>query len=113
MIVYWLLLLPTALIAYLLGSMSTLVLSSNFIFHYNLRRLGRGNDWLTNFRRVYGLKGALALLLVEVIKDVIPIIIGGVLCRILCRDGEAMAGLLQTARQPCHYAPYHIGFVCR
>ena len=54
MIVYWLLLLPTALIAYLLGSMSTLVLSSNFIFHYNLRRLGRGNDWLTNFRRVYG-----------------------------------------------------------
>lgn len=89
MIVYWLLLLPTALIAYLLGSMSTLVLSSNFIFRYNLRRLGRGNDWLTNFRRVYGLKGALVLLLVEVIKDIIPIIIGGVLLGI---KGHAAVG---------------------
>lgn len=79
MIVYWLLLLPTALVAYLLGSMSTLVLASNFIFRYNLRRLGKGNDWLTNFRRVYGLKGALILLLVEAIKDILPIIVGGVL----------------------------------
>ena len=79
MIVYWLLLLPTALIAYLLGGMDTIVLASNFIFRYNLHRLGKGNDWLSNFRRVYGLKGALLLLLVEAIKDILPIIIGGVL----------------------------------
>ena len=62
MIIYWLLLLPTAAVSYLLGSMSTLVLASNFVFHTNLRRLGRGNNWLTNFRRVYGVKGALLLL---------------------------------------------------
>lgn len=94
MIVYWLLLLPTAAIAYLMGSMSTLVLASNFIFRYNLRRLGRGNDWLTNFRRVYGIKGALALLLVEAIKDIIPIIIGGVLLGIKghAEVGRAFAG---------------------
>ena len=94
MIVYWLLLLPTAAIAYLLGSMSTLVLASNFIFRYNLRRLGKGNDWLTNFRRVYGIKGALVLLLVEVIKDIIPIIIGGVLLGIKghAEVGRAFAG---------------------
>ncbi len=89
MIVYWLLLVPVAVIAYLIGSMSTLVLASNFVFRFNLRRLGRGNDWLSNFRRVYGLKGALILLLVEVIKDILPIIIGGVLLGI---KGHADAG---------------------
>lgn len=94
MIVYWLLLLPTAAIAYLLGSMSTLVLASNFIFRFNLRRLGRGNDWLTNFRRVYGIKGALVLLLVEAIKDILPIVIGGVLLGIKghAEVGRAFAG---------------------
>lgn len=94
MMVYWLLLLPTALISYLLGSMSTLVLASNFVFRYNLRRLGKGNDWLTNFRRVYGLKGALALLLIEAIKDILPIIIGGVLLGLKghAEVGRAFAG---------------------
>ena len=72
MIIYWLLMLPVATIAYLLGSMDTLVLSSNFIFRYNLRRLGHGNDWLSNFRRVYGIKGALILLLVEAIRTSSP-----------------------------------------
>ena len=79
MIVYVLLLLLTAAVAYVLGSMSTLVLASNFIFRFNLNRLGRGNDWLSNFRRVYGVKGALILLLVEAVKDVLPIVLGGLL----------------------------------
>lgn len=94
MIVYFLLLLPIAVIGYLMGSMDTLVLSSNFIFRYNLRRLGRGNDWLSNFRRVYGIKGALLLLLVEAIKDIIPIMIGGVLLGIKGHAdvGRAFAG---------------------
>ena len=90
MIIYWLLLLPVAAISYLLGSMSTLVLASNFVFHTNLRRLGKGNNWLTNFRRVYGIKGALLLLLVELVKDIIPIII----CGLLYCDGKALACLL-------------------
>ena len=38
MIVYWVLLLTTALFAYLIGSLDTLVLASNFVFHRNLRR---------------------------------------------------------------------------
>ena len=52
MIVYWLLLLPTALVAYIFGSMDTMVLASNFVFRQNLRRLGQGNRWLSNFRRL-------------------------------------------------------------
>ena len=77
MIVYWLLLLPTALVAYVFGSMDTMVLASNFVFHQNLRRLGEGNRWLSNFRRLYGIPGFIRLLLVEVIKDLLPILIGG------------------------------------
>ena len=94
MIVYWLLMLPAAAIAYLVGSMSTLVLASNFLFRYNLLRLGHGNDWLSNFRRVYGIKGALVLLLVEAIKDILPILIGSALLGIKGHGdaGRAFAG---------------------
>ena len=77
MIVYWLLLLPTALLAYIFGSMDTMVLASNFVFRQNLRRLGQGNRWLSNFRRLYGIPGFIKLALVEVIKDLLPILIGG------------------------------------
>ena len=77
MIVYWLLLLPTALVAYVFGSMDTMVLASNFVFRQNLRRLGEGNRWLSNFRRLYGIPGFIKLALVEVIKDLLPILIGG------------------------------------
>ena len=77
MIVYWLLLLPTALVAYIFGSMDTMVLASNFVFRQNLRRLGQGNRWLSNFRRLYGIPGFLWLALVDVIKDLLPILIGG------------------------------------
>ncbi len=77
MIVYWLLLLPTALVAYVFGSMDTMVLASNFVFRQNLCRLGQGNRWLSNFRRLYGIPGFIKLALVEVIKDLLPILIGG------------------------------------
>lgn len=94
MIVYGILLLITAAVAYAFGCLNTLVLSSNFLFRYNLNRLGRGNDWLSNFRRVYGIKGALELLLVEAVKDVIPIVIGGLLLGIKGHAdvGRAFAG---------------------
>ena len=77
MIVHWLLLLPTALVAYVFGSMDSMVLASNFVFRQNLRRLGEGNRWLSNFRRLYGIPGFIKLALVEVIKDLLPILIGG------------------------------------
>lgn len=94
MIVYWLLLLVTAVMAYSFGGLSTMVLASNFLFKYNLNRLGRGNDFLSNFKRVYGIKGALKLLLVEAVKDVIPIALGGLLLSIKGHAdvGRAFAG---------------------
>ena len=79
MIVYWILLLITALFAYIIGSLDTMVLASNFIFRRNLRRLGSGETWLSNFKRLYGFGGFARLLAVEIVKDLIPILIGGLL----------------------------------
>ena len=79
MSIYWLLLGLTAIIAYLFGSMDTMVLASNFVFHRNLLRLGDHSSWLSNFRRLFGFKGFFKLLCVEIVKDVIPILIGSLL----------------------------------
>lgn len=79
MIVYWLLLLLTAFVAYVFGSLDTMVIASNFFFRHNLRRLGTGNRWLSNFRRIFGLPGFIKLAIAEILKDLIPILIGGML----------------------------------
>ena len=94
MIIYWLMALPTAIIAYYCGTVSTLVLAGRFVFHKNLRKLGRGDVFLSNFRRIYGIKGALLLLLTEAIKDIVPILIGGLIFMIKGHAdvGRAFAG---------------------
>ena len=79
MITYWILLLITAFFAYTTGSISTQRLASRLIFRRNLRRLGRGNTWISNFRRIYGYPGFLKLLAVELVKDLLPILLGGLL----------------------------------
>ncbi|MBQ2959938.1 MAG: glycerol-3-phosphate acyltransferase [Oscillospiraceae bacterium] len=94
MILYWILLILTAFIAYLFGSLDTMVIASNFVFRRNLRRLGNEATWFSNFRRVYGLGGFLRLLVIELIKDIIPILIGGLLLGIKGHGevGRAFAG---------------------
>ena len=96
MSIYWLLLGLTAIIAYLFGSMDTMVLASNFVFHRNLLRLGDHNSWLSNFRRLFGIAGFFKLLAVEVIKDAIPILIGSLLLGIRAHAdvGAAFAGFV-------------------
>ena len=89
MIAYWILLLITAFFAYTIGSISTQRMASQLVFRRNLRRLGRGNVWLSNFRRIYGIPGFLKLLAVEVVKDLLPILLGGLL---LSLKGHADAG---------------------
>lgn len=94
MILYWILLILTAFVAYLFGSLDTMVLASNFIFRRNLRRLGSTATWFSNFHRVYGIGGFVKLLVIELIKDIIPILIGGLLLSIKGHPevGRAFAG---------------------
>ena len=94
MILNWFLLLLTALIAYVSGSVSTLRLASRYVFHRDLHKLGKGNVWLSNFRRLYGPLGFGKLLLVEIVKDLLPILIGALLIGFRGRAdiGRAFAG---------------------
>ena len=74
---YWFFSILVAVVSYLFGNLKTTVLASNFVFRTNLNRLGSGNRWLSNFRRVYGVKGFIKLLVVELIRDVLPLLFAG------------------------------------
>ena len=75
----WIFSIITAFLAYLFGSLSTMLISSRLVFRTNLRKLGRGSIFLSNFSRVYGVKGFVKLALVEFVKDAIPVVLGGLL----------------------------------
>lgn len=94
MTVYWVLLLITAFLAYLIGSLRSTVIAANFIFHRSFARMGHGGAWLFNFRRLYGVKGFIKLALVEIVKDLLPILVGGWLLGIKDHAlvGRAFAG---------------------
>ncbi|MBR2799961.1 MAG: glycerol-3-phosphate acyltransferase [Oscillospiraceae bacterium] len=79
MIGYWILLLITAFISYCIGSISTLSIASVFVFHRDLHRIGKKRMFVSNFRRLYGYKGFAKLILVELLRDFIPVLIGGIL----------------------------------
>ena len=90
MIGYWILLLIIAFIAYCFGSVSTLSIASVFVFHRDLHRIGKKRMFLSNFRRLFGYKGFAKLALVELVRDFVPILIGGLLMSI---KGHADVGL--------------------
>ena len=90
MIVYWILLLIIAFVAYNFGSISTLSIASVFVFHRDLHRIGKKRMFISNFRRLFGWKGFLKLLLVELIRDFVPILLGGLLMTI---KGHADIGM--------------------
>ncbi len=82
MITYWILLLLIAFIAYNFGSISTLSIAGLWVFHRDLHRIGKKRMFVSNFRRLFGYKGFLKLLGVELVRDFIPILLGGLLLRI-------------------------------
>ena len=91
MIVYWILLLIAAFVAYTVGSLSTLRLASRYVFHRNLLCLGRGSVWISNFRRIFGYWGLARLLLTELVKDLVPILLGGALLALKKHGAVGMA----------------------
>ena len=79
MLVYFLLLSITAFVAYTIGSIGTLRVAGRYVFHRNLSRLGRGNLFISNFRRLFGVGGVIKLALTEIVKDLLPILLGSLL----------------------------------
>ena len=63
--------------AYLLGSVNGAIITSTTLFRKDIRKFGSGNPGLTNFYRIFGKSGVLLVVLVDIIKTVIPVLLGG------------------------------------
>lgn len=78
-----LLLAVTALIAYSFGSLSTPILSSHLYFHENILRYSRDNVGITRFLKRHGWRGIAVIGIMEAVKVIIPVLIGGLLLLIV------------------------------
>ncbi len=81
----------TAIIAYCLGSINGAIIAGRFVFHKDVRRYGSGNAGLTNYFRNFGTPGIIILVLIDVLKAVAAVLIGGAL---LSRSDAREVGML-------------------
>ena len=63
-----------AVFGYLFGCVNGAILVSKTIFHEDVREKGSGNAGLTNFYRVYGVKGVLFVVAIDVLKTVVVVL---------------------------------------
>ena len=83
----------TAIIAYFFGSLSTPILSSHIYFHENILNYSRNNAGITRFLKRHGNKGLAVIALIEVVKVIVPLLIGSLLMLIVDQSaiGSAFA----------------------
>ena len=74
---FFVLMLITALPAYILGSVNGAIIISKAFFRKDIRDYGSGNPGLTNFYRVFGKVGVLLVIVIDVVKTVAPVLFGG------------------------------------
>ena len=72
-----------AIIAYCFGSLNGAIISSRFIFRKDVREFGSHNAGLTNYYRCFGAPGVALVLLIDILKSVIAVVIGGALLNIV------------------------------
>ena len=74
----------TAIIAYFCGSISTVNLTSNLIFHCDIKKeYPLDNLGITRFLKSFGIKGLAKFLGIEFAKALVPLILGGILLGIV------------------------------
>ena len=93
-----------ALISYLLGSFCASIPLSRRCCGGDVRLYGSGNAGATNMARVFGLKAGLATLLLDVLKTVIAMLLGGYF---MGEAGKAVAGAFCIIG---HCFPLYFGF---
>jgi len=74
---FLLLILITAVPAYILGSLNGAIITSKMLYRKDIRDYGSGNPGLTNFYRTFGLGGFILVVLIDVIKTIAPVMFGG------------------------------------
>lgn len=72
-----LLLIITAVAAYLLGGVNGAIIASRLLHHKDIRSYGSGNAGLTNYYRTFGWPGAVLVIGMDVLKAVLATLIGG------------------------------------
>lgn len=89
-----LLLLLSAVIAYLCGGVNGAILASRLLYHQDIRKFGSGNAGLTNFYRTFGATGALLVIAIDILKSILAVLIGGWLMSIVDAKtvGQLFAG---------------------
>lgn len=70
-------LIAVAVFAYLLGSINGAIITSKYFFKKDIRKFGSGNPGLTNFYRVFGKRGVLMVVAIDILKTVVPVLVGG------------------------------------
>ena len=73
------LLVVTALQAYVIGSVNGAIIISKYFYKKDIREYGSGNAGLTNFYRVFGKYGVALVVLIDVLKTIAPVVMGGLL----------------------------------
>ena len=91
-------------VPYLLGSLNGAILVSKYIYHDDIRNHGSGNAGLTNMGRVFGKKGAILTLVIDIAKQFVSVLIGIVLW------GEVGAYLAGLFCMIGHIAPVFFKF---
>lgn len=77
----------TALVAYLLGSISGAIILSRKISGHDIRSEGSKNAGTTNMLRVHGKKAAVFTLLIDIFKGVAAVLIGVLVDKLIPADG--------------------------
>jgi glycerol-3-phosphate acyltransferase PlsY len=80
-----------AIVSYLLGAVNGAIIASKYIFKKDIRDYGSGNAGLTNFYRIFGTKGIVIVLAIDVVTTAAAVILGWGLLRLF---GYGMVGKL-------------------
>lgn len=99
----------TAICAYFLGGLNGAIIISKYIYRKDIRNYGSGNAGLTNFHRTFGSAAALLVILIDILKTVVGILIGGALIGTLGHKviGQLFAGFCMMLG---HIYPAFYGF---
>ncbi|MDR1328735.1 MAG: glycerol-3-phosphate acyltransferase [Oscillospiraceae bacterium] len=66
-----------AALTYVIGSVNGAIITSKYLYRRDIRELGSGNPGLNNFHRVFGARGALLMIVIDVAKTLGPVLLGG------------------------------------
>ncbi|MDR0446076.1 MAG: glycerol-3-phosphate acyltransferase [Oscillospiraceae bacterium] len=80
-----------ALQAYIIGGVNGAIITSKYLYRRDIREHGSGNPGLTNFYRVFGKRGVLLMMVIDVAKTLAPVLIGGWLFSIPALTGTALS----------------------